>query len=295
METARHPYHPQPAITQMQRVWQACRRAVVSQCHPAMLLALLLPFVVILLGSILLIWMLWAPLTAWLQQGMTTWPVVEQVDAWLLAVGLVSLQLWLVPILATFILLPLSGIAGVAVAAVFIMPLVLRHLGRGRYADLARRGRFGFATSAWNATWVLVVFCLGWLITMPLWLLPPLALVLPTLWWTFAFTGMLRMDAMVDHASPEERKQLLRQHGGGFWALGFICALLSLLPPAWLILPVFSSLLFAHYALAALRELREDVSHESSAQAIAQAALSPEAASLSAPPSSDSTSPKLEP
>src|SRR5690606_14576848 len=115
---------------------------------------------------------------------------------------------------------------------------------------------FGFATSAWNATWVLLVFCVGWLLTMPLWLLPPLALVLPTLWWTFAFTGMLRMDAMVDHATAEERRRLLRQHGGAFWMLGLICALLSLLPPAWLVLPVFSALLFAHYALDALRDLR---------------------------------------
>jgi len=38
-----------------------------------------------------------------------------------------------------------------------------------------------------------------------------------------------------------------------------ICALLNLLPPAWIILPVFSSLLFAHYGLQALRDSRERV------------------------------------
>lgn len=221
-----------------------------------MLFALLLPFLVVLLGSVVLVWVFWAPLTDWLRHGFETWPMVEQVDAWLLAVGLVSLQLWLVPIVATFILLPLSGIVGVAVAAVFIMPLVLRHLGSGRYADVARQGRLAFATSAWNATWVLAVFCVGWVVTMPLWLFPPLALVLPTLWWTFAFTGMLRLDALVDHATPDERRRLLRRHNLAFWTLGLICALLSLLPPAWLFLPVFSALLFGHYGLEALRQMR---------------------------------------
>ncbi len=244
----------------MQNLSRAFRRAVVSQFHPVMLFALLLPFLVVLVGTMLLLFLFWAPLTEWLRHGIQTWPVVEQVDAWLLAMGLFSLQLWLVPILATFILLPLSGVAGLAVAAVFIMPLVLRHLSQGRYADVARRGRWGFATSAWNATWVLVVFCLGWLLTMPLWLFPPLALVLPTLWWAFAFTCMLRLDALVDHATPDERRILLRRHNVGFWSLGLICALLSLLPPAWLFLPVFSGLLFAHYALDALRDLRRQSS-----------------------------------
>lgn len=247
---------PVQTIAQMQLISRAFRRSLWSQVHPMMLLALLLPFFVVLAGSVLLLLFFWAPLTEWLRHGMETCPVVAQVETWLLAVGLFSLQLWLVPILATFILLPLSGVVGLAVAAVVIMPLVLRHLGNGRYADVERRGRWGFATSAWNATWVLLVFGVGWLLTLPLWLFPPLALALPTLWWTFAFTCMLRMDALVEHASPEERRLLLRRHNGGYWSLGLICALLSLLPPAWLFLPVFSSLLFAHYSLEALRILR---------------------------------------
>lgn len=241
----------------LQGVSRAFGRAVVSQFHPAMLLALLLPFLIVLLGSVILIWLFWAPVTEWLRHGFETWPVIGQVEAWLLAMGLVSLQLWLVPILAACILLPLSGLAGIAVAAVFVMPLVLRHLGEDVYSDVARRGQWAFAASAWNATWVVVLFCVGWMLTMPLWLFPPLALVLPTLWWTFAFTRMLRLDALVEHASPEERRRLIRRHNVGFWTLGFICALLSLLPPAWLFLPVFSSLFFAHFALEAVRRERQ--------------------------------------
>ncbi len=221
-----------------------------------MLMALLLPFVVVLVGSAVLLWLLWEPVTLWLSNTVMQWPWMQQVDAWVVAIGLVSLNIWLVPIAATLILLPFAGLLGLAIAAVFIMPIVLRHLAGGAYADVKPRGRLGFAVSGWNAIWVMVIFVGGWLLTMPLWLIPPLALILPTLWWTFAFTRMLRLDALADYATPQERRLLIARHNGEFWLLGLICALLSLLPPAWFFLPVFSSLLFAHFGLEALRNQR---------------------------------------
>ena len=67
----------------------------------------------------------------------------------------------------------------------------------------------------------------------------------------------MRVDAIVEHATPEERKRLIARHGGGFWTLGLICALLNLLPPAWIVLPVFSALVCAHYGLDALQRARQ--------------------------------------
>lgn len=239
-------------------VMLAFRRALVSQFHPRMLLALLLPFFVVIVGAAVLIWLFWDPVNAWLSHTVFAWPWLERVDAWLVGIGLISFQLWLIPIAATFILLPVAGILGVAIAAVFIMPMVLQHLGKGTYADLDKRSRLGLVVSGWNAIWVGALFVVGWVVTMPLWLIPPLAMVLPTLWWTFAFTRMLRLDALADHASASERRALIARYNAGFWLLGLICALLSLLPPAWLLLPVFSSLLFAHFGLEALRRLRAE-------------------------------------
>jgi len=235
----------------------AFKRACVSQCHPRMLLAILLPFFIIFLGAILLLWFFWTPLSTWLAQQAESWTVVNTVDEWLIAVGLFSLKLWLVPILAAAILLPISGIIGVAVAAVFVMPIVLRHIGDRDYPGLQRMGRSVSLISVWNAVWVLTVFALGWVFTLPLWLLPPLGVALSIFWWTFAFSRLMRIDAIVEHATSAERQLLLRRHNGGFWALGLICALLNLLPPAWIILPVFSALLFAHYGLQALQNARQ--------------------------------------
>src|SRR5690606_4499959 len=78
----------------------AFRRALVSQVHPKMLAALLMPFAIALIGVIVLLWAFWTPLTDWLNIQMSQWDVVTQVDEWLLAVGLFSIKFYMVPLLA---------------------------------------------------------------------------------------------------------------------------------------------------------------------------------------------------
>ncbi|AEC20527.1 putative inner membrane protein [Pusillimonas sp. T7-7] len=237
-------------------VGQAFKRALVSQCHPKMLLALFLPFLIALLGAIILLWAFWDPLTSWLNMQASEWGFINQLDQWMLAIGLFSIKLYLVPLLAVGILLPISGILGLIIAAVFVMPIVLRHLEKGEYQGVLRQGRYSTAVGAWNAIWVGCIFAIGWLVTMPLWLIPPFAVLLPLFWWSFAFTRMLRVDATIEHASAQERRLLWRQHNRQWWLIGCILALINLFPPAWLFLPVFSALVFAHFGLESLRQLR---------------------------------------
>src|SRR5699024_11302561 len=78
-----------------------------------------------------------------------------------------------------------------AVMAFALMPIVVAHL-RGRdYQDLVRAGRHAGVFSMVNALKVIFIFCVGWLITLPLWLIPPLAVLLPIFWWGYAFKGFL--------------------------------------------------------------------------------------------------------
>ena len=239
-------------------VGQAFKRALVSQCHPTMLFAVLLPFLIALVGALLLLYFFWTPLVEWLGNQISRVDMLNRAEDWMLAMGLFSLKVYLIPLLACAILLPVSGVLGLAIAAVFVMPLVLRHVGQREYASVGRKGKYSTAVSVWNAVWVSAAFAAGWLLTLPLWLVPPMAIVLSIFWWAFAFSRMMRVDAIVEHASPAERKLILERNNGGFWTIGLICSLLNLLPPAWIILPVFSALVYAHYGLEALKRLRED-------------------------------------
>ncbi|MFA5487814.1 MAG: EI24 domain-containing protein [Candidimonas sp.] len=249
---------PRHDATGLAAVGEAFRRALISQCHPRMLALLLMPFLIILLSAVILVWALWSPLTAWLDGVANSWQLMNQVDAWLVSIGLFSLKLYLVPLIALGILLPMSGVLGLVIAAVFVMPIVLRYLEKRDYRGVLRKGEFSTTVGTWNAIWVGTLFAVGWLVTMPLWLIPPMPVLLAWFWWTFAFTRMLRVDALVEHASARERRWLWRRHRRQLWTIGGILSLVNLFPPAWLVLPVFSALVFAHFSLEALRQLRSN-------------------------------------
>ena len=126
-----------------------------------------------------------------------------------------------------------------------------------------------------------VVLAMGaMVISLPLWLVPPLAMVLPALIWGWLTYRVMVFDVLAEFASHEERQQLLAQHrlrlltmgvvtglmGAApsvVWASGalFAAAFVILIPLAiWIYMLVFafSSLWFAHYALAALQQLRAE-------------------------------------
>lgn len=238
-------------------VSQAFWRAARSQLHPSMIFALFLPVIVTIVLFSILLWFGFTPLNEWLIAQFDQSALSSYADPWVGVAGLLWLKSWLIPFISLFMLLPLAGIAGLAVTAVWIMPWVLSHLSARNYPDVQALGRHATLLSVWNAIWVSVVFLVGWLITLPLWFIPPLGLILSVFWWTFAFTKMMRIDALVDHASPTERKTILLQRNRGFWIIGLICALVNLFPPAWIFLPVFSGLVFAHYSFQAIRDLRQ--------------------------------------
>jgi len=245
----------------MSGVAEAFGRAVRSQFHPRMLFALLLPFLIILVGAILLLIVALGPLTDWLDQQLTHSTVIIDANQWLVSVGLfsfLSVKSWVLPLAALTILLAFSGILGLAVAAVCVMPMVVTHLSNRDYSDLSLNGRHAFAVSVWNAVWVSTLFVLGWVLTLPFWLLPPLGLGISIFWWAFAISRMMRIDAIVEHASASERRLLVERHQASFWIIGLLCALINLFPPAWIFLPVFSGLVYTHFGLQALRQLRKE-------------------------------------
>lgn len=262
-----HPHsvsHAQPAASRsagLEGIGQAFWRALVSQMHPRMLFALLLPFFIMLLGAILLLVLALGPISEWLNAQLNTSTTLLAVNDWMVSMGLFSLasvKSWVVPFVVAIALLPISGILGLTVAAIFVMPIVVTHVSRKDFPGLALQGQHALVVSVWNAVWVSVVFVLGWLLTLPFWLFPPLGLLVSLLWWTFAFSRIMRIDAIVEHATTQERTLLIQRNGTGFWTIGMLCALINLVPPAWIFLPVFSGLIYTHYGLDALHRLRAD-------------------------------------
>ena len=153
--------------------------------------------------------------------------------------------------------MPIAIATALALIAVLAMPVVVRHLGNGAYADVERRGSLALAANLWNVFRSLAVFVIGYLLTVPLWLIPPFALVVPWLWWGWLTARLMRFDSLVEHASSREQEALVRSDRRSYLALGLAVALLNYIPPLFLVAPVLSALVFAHYSLSRLREQRK--------------------------------------
>jgi hypothetical protein len=144
------------------------------------------------------------------------------------------------------------------IIATVAMPTVVAHVGGRDYPTLALKRGGSYLGSLGNALWVGIVFTIGFIVTLPLWLIAPLAFLLPLLWWGWATSRMFRYDALVAHASAEERATLFARHGRSFLAIGTIVSLLNFVPPLFFLVPVLGGLAFTHYGLHALERLRAE-------------------------------------
>jgi hypothetical protein len=115
-------------------------------------------------------------------------------------------------------------------------------------------------------------------LSIPLWFIPPLVLVVPPLIWGWLNYRVLSFDVMAEHASTEERRQIMVQQRMPLLGIGVISGFLGAAPSliwaasaltlvfapllvvisVWLNMLVFgfSALWFTHFALAALAQLR---------------------------------------
>jgi Etoposide-induced protein 2.4 (EI24) len=200
--------------------------------------------------------------------------------AWLQGVGAGNLKTVVAPLIVIFALTPLIVLLSLLLVATFMGPALSALVAERRFAHLERKRGGSLATSiAWSLGST-VVALLALVISLPLWLVPPLILILPPLIWGWLTYRVMAFDALSEHASTEERREVFRRHrpwllGIGVltgylgaapsivWASGalFAAAFVILVPLAiWIYTLVFAfaSLWFAHYCLAALERIRAE-------------------------------------
>lgn len=263
----------------MNAVLDAAWRAAADLLRPRTLALSLAPLAVMLLLSALLAWWAWEPALAAFRGWLQAWSFYGTLGVWLHDWGLGGLHAALAPLLLALLLMPVAVLLAVLLAAVLMTPVMLRLVAARRFPRLARRGGAPLAASlAWSATSTALAL-LALLLTLPLWLwLPPLVLVLPPLIWGWLTYRVTSFDVLAEHATPEERRTLMRRERAPLLAMGVACGLLGAAPGVawasglvfaalfWLLVPLavwlyalvfaFTALWFAHYCLAALQAQR---------------------------------------
>lgn len=233
------------------------RKGLVTQFQPRMLFAVLMPLVVGLLSIIMLLIYAWNPLDHWFETSVADWTWFQKTQSSLSGWGVSTMSGWIAGLLSFIALTTIGVIIGLATAAVVVTPLAVKFISKNYFPKLERRGENANTVSIINAVKVSSIFILGWLLTLPLWFIPLMSIALSLFWGAYAFSHMSQVDAIVEHATAEERKYILSHHKKGFWFIGLICASLSLIPFMGLVMPVFSIIVCTHYGLHALEKLRQ--------------------------------------
>lgn len=272
-------------------------RAVAYCLHPRVIALSFLPLVIMVALSLGLGYFYWDAAVEWVRAALEASDLMKSVWAWLQGVGAGNLKTVVAPLIVIFAVTPLIVLLSLLMVAAFMAPALAALVAERRFSQLERKHGGSLAMSlAWSLGSTLLAL-VALVVSMPLWLVPPLILLLPPLIWGWLTYRVMAFDALAEHASGQERREVFRRHrmwllGIGvlagylgaapslLWASGalFAAAFVVLAPLAiWIYTLVFafSSLWFAHYCLAALEQLR--------AESAAQAAPPPAPPTVAAP------------
>ena len=201
----------------------------------------------LLLAIGLAIWAL-----GWAVEQMMAFPPMTLLVGW----GLV----WLAHILAYLggwmAIFALAYLMASLLAAIVIMPLMLRHLSQGEYRDVAAMGKDSFVAAAVNSIGASLIFIVAWVVTIPLWLIPGFSLLVPLLLMGWLNRRTFAYDALSMHATDGEWASLRAAQKTPLFMLGLTMALLAHIPLVGLLAPALAALAFVHFGLEALRRSR---------------------------------------
>lgn len=255
-------------------------RALAYCLMPRVMLLSLLPLVMLLAVTLSLGYFYWQPMQDWVRGMLDSWQMLQSMMDWLQARGAGGLQGVMVQLVIIFAITPVLVVASLLAVSLMMSPALVHLVVERRFQHLSRKqGGTVISSLLWTLGSTLAAL-LAMLISLPLWVVPPLMFVVPPLIWGWLSYRVMVYDALLAHASREERLTIGRRHRGwlllmgvltGYmgalpsmvWASGafFAAAFVLLVPLAiWIYALVFAftSLWFTHYSLAALESLRAE-------------------------------------
>ena len=220
--------------------------------QPAVLLVLFVPMLAAVLSWLAIAFIWWDSWTTMVQAA-----IVQHGNfSWTANWDLAAVASWIATATILALLLPMIIITALLIATLFAMPLLVRHVARRDFPTLEIRHGGTVIGSIWNALVAIFVFVLLWVVTLPLWLLGPLAAVLPLALSAYLNQRLFRYDALSDHADAHEMRKLFEVTRGRLYVLGLITGLLYFIPPINLIAPIYGALAYIHFCLRALQQMR---------------------------------------
>ena len=262
----------------MSRLVSSFWRAAAYCLHPRVIALSLLPVLLLMAASAAGAYFFWAAAVSALEQFLESTVVIQTMQAWLHAVGMHGATRMVSPLILIVALTPVLVIATLLAVSILMTPALVRLVAKRRFAHLVQRKGASWGASLWWALGSSLLALLAMVVTSPMWIVPPLVLVLPPLIWGWLTGRIMAFDALATHADGAERRAVLEENRIALLGMGMVAGLLGATPSllwtmglmaiamapllvplsVWLytLIFVFSSLWFAHFCLDARQDLR---------------------------------------
>jgi hypothetical protein len=254
--------------------------ALVGTMHPKMLWLSFRPFLIVSIFWGCVIWLIWSPALEILRNFLTTSIFTSWIQNGLEFVGFDQARAWVAPLFLVILLIPIIAISLLVFIAFSTVPAVVDSVVKqSAYKDLARVPGGIFVGSFFYTLWSSFLCLALVMLTLPVWWIPPLFAIFPPLLWGWLTMRLMAYDVLLNHASSEERNQLLEEHRWTLLGMGVIAGMIGAVPTffwatsvfALVLFPfvsfvalwiyslifIFSALWFSHFLLNALKKLRE--------------------------------------
>lgn len=237
----------------MRDVFLSWRRAVRAQFSRKMLLLSVLPLImsVVLWGAALFFGL--QPLIDFVQAIFTNYGWFDASAGVMSSFGLGMLKTLVVPLVAMLLLLPLMICTSLLFMGLAAMPAIGRHVGKHHFPTLEKKHGGSVLGSVVVNLSAVVVFCVLWLLTVPLYFVAPLAILVHALLWGALTARVMSYDALAEYASADERRLLRRRHRRALLLIGTVSGAAGALPGlAWIGGALISVVLFPVLAMLSL-------------------------------------------
>lgn len=264
----------------MKLVFDAFWRAAAYCLHPRVIALSLLPLGIMVALALGVGYFFWDNALSTVNAVLAGSDWVTRILGWLDGVGFGRLKSAIAPLLVVVAATPALVVLSLLAVALMMTPAMVSMVGERRFAALERKKGNGLLGSLLWSLGSTLLALVGLCISVPLWLIPPLVLIIPPLIWGWLTYRVMSFDALADHATAPERRAIIKNHRMPLLGIGVVCGYLGAAPTLlwassvmflvfapflvvaaiWIYTLVFafSSLWFAHYCLAALAQHRAE-------------------------------------
>ena len=170
--------------------------------HPRVIVLSLLPLGLMVLLAALFGYFYWDATVAWTREALDAWPLLASFWAWIGRLFSGDVTAVVAPMVVVIAATPLIVVVSLLVVSGLMAPALTRLVAERRFPALEQKKGASFLGSVARSLAATVLAVIALVVSMPLWLIPPLVLILPPLIWGWLTYRVMSFDALAEHASP---------------------------------------------------------------------------------------------